>query len=355
MAHNCFRYVLELFTEERSLGMRPVCPDWEPALEGVAFDAIRYGFLPPQSGVESRQIEPVWDGRRGPPYVGSFRAVVAARESEEFAREIPVTYLGALARQESAALVKEGDLVPGQIFQYRVHAFPIEENTRDGAGGFVVEEESQSLRCDESRLSRFVDSSWEECADSDVPGDLPTFVPDHLLQEATRQAEHAGGIETGGILVGRLHRDSTLGEMFLEVTAQIPAQHALAHSTKLTFTAETWAAARAAISLRGRDEMMIGWWHLHPDWCRQCPPENRRQCTLGNAFFSAEDVHLHRECFSRAYHVALLVTEKIDAGFTWTMFGWRRGLVEARSFRALDPGRASRALVAAATMEGEMS
>ena len=118
-------------------------------------------------------------------------------------------------------------------------------------------------------------------------------------------------------------------------TALIPAPHGISTATKFTFTPETWAAMDAAIRLRGRQEIPLAWLHTHPDWCRACPPDKRRDCKLTNAFFSAEDVLLHRTCFSRACHTAMLISESTAGALSVSFFGWREGLVAARGFHIL--------------------
>ena len=94
--------------------------------------------------------------------------------------------------------------------------------------------------------------------------DMPVFVPQHLLDQVAEQTLAERGRETGGILIGNLHRDATLPEIFAEVTAQIPAEHTRGDAVKLTFTPDTWVAVDNAIKLRGRSEIYLGYWHSHP-------------------------------------------------------------------------------------------
>jgi proteasome lid subunit RPN8/RPN11 len=165
------------------------------------------------------------------------------------------------------------------------------------------------------------------------------FLPRRVLDEAVASARRAGDVETGGVLVGRLRRDGASAPpgLFVEITAQVPAPHTRAESTRLTFTAETWAAVQAAITLRRRGEVMLGWWHSHPDFCRlrHCPEERRAACPGAAPFFSPEDVHLHATCFPSAYQVALLVSDSTPDGMTWSLFGWAQGMVTARGFHVV--------------------
>jgi proteasome lid subunit RPN8/RPN11 len=162
------------------------------------------------------------------------------------------------------------------------------------------------------------------------------LVPAHVLDEILAHARQAGDVETGGILVGHLRRTPGASrELYVEVTAQVPALHAESQTAKLTFTAETWSEAQSFLELRGRDELMVGWWHLHPHFCKACPPESRSDCVFARDFFSTEDVHLHRTCFSRAWQIALLASDHGGPEPSIALFSWRNGSVVQRGFDVL--------------------
>jgi hypothetical protein len=144
-------------------------------------------------------------------------------------------------------------------------------------------------------------------------------------------------VETGGLLLGRLHRYLNADDhgIAVEVTAQIPAQFTDASSTSLRFTDETWSAANHALRLRKSagnphaNEIVIGWVHSHPSkqWCNEsCPMETRLTCPKQAPFFSSDDLTLHREVFPKAYHLALLVNVA-DAGTTVSAFAADRGVM----------------------------
>src|SRR5262249_49598024 len=154
---------------------------------------------------------------------------------------------------------------------------PAEEPEPDG---FSVDEIAQPLPLDDAAIeplqARSIFSGPDEPA-----GEVPVFLRQQILVEAVEQARVAADVETGGVLVGKLCRDPRSREIFLEITAQVAAPHTRSQSTRLTFTPETWAAVQAAITLRRRNEIMGGWWHSHPDFCRlrSCPVERRARCT----------------------------------------------------------------------------
>jgi len=174
-------------------------------------------------------------------------------------------------------------------------------------------------------------------ASSGLPDDMPIIVAQRVVDEAKDLARQAGDLETGGVLIGKLQRDAESRAFFLVITAQIAALHTDASSMKLTFTAETWGAARTALALRRRDEGLFGWWHSHPDFCRlrNCPMDRRQRCLSGSRFFSGEDVALTAALFGRAFHCALLVSDSAATGLVATMFGWRRGSVVSRAYHTI--------------------
>jgi hypothetical protein len=326
-----YRFAVELFREDGGrLGQVPVTPDWEPAFEQARFDGIRRGLLPALAPGPAGTIEPVWHATAGEPYVSALRAVVGPAASD-----IPTAYFNDLVRAAGARLVEAGTLGDGDTFRFLVTAYPAAPAASAPAGGgLAVEEIPQPLGLEETSLQPYLDGSLP-CG-TEGEDDVPVFIPPGVLDETRTLARAAGEVETGGVLVGRLHHDAARPEVFVEVTAQIPARHTVPGQTKLTFTAETWAAVAAAMVLRDRGERMVGWWHYHPDFCRKCPPENRARCRFARPFFSAEDVHLHRVCFAPAWAVALLVSEcPPPRGLETALFGWRGGMVTARGFRVL--------------------
>jgi proteasome lid subunit RPN8/RPN11 len=310
------------------------------------FLAIRRGIVPPLLRDGTGSIEPVWDGECGAPVLSAARVVVAAETGEETVCEeiSSLSYFRNLAQQGSSAMVERGLLKKGEFYRYKVCAYPsaapdgdTEPNEPDG---FRVEEIGESLPLGQSPIEPFLGGSTAWGTDGD-PSDMRVFIPQHVMDAVMEKSREAAEVETGGVLVGNLHRCASSPEIYLEVTAQIPAAHTDPQAARLTFTADSWAAVRAAIDLRHRDELMCGWWHFHPDFCRKCPEETRRSCVNSRPFFSSEDVHMHRTIFPRAFHVALLVSDHAREPLDVDLFGWRHGMVVSRGFdllRAADSG-----------------
>ena len=313
----------------------PIDPDWTKARDGLHFAAARQGRAPaltcaPSAGTLG--ITPVWTGGIGAPYVEAFRLHLIC-DGNEISGTVPRAYFATLARELSASLDRSADAT----VQYSIRATAaVQPPTARPAAAFEIEEVVQQLQLTPRSLNGALKSAIS--ADNELnDGDMPVLFRAAVLDEARAQAQAAGDTETGGVLVGRLYRDTDSPEIFAEITAQIPAAHTEANTTRLTFTADTWAAASAAIAARGRNAIPIGFWHSHGDWCRLrgCPRERRVECSAALPFLSAEDVHLFGNCFGRAYHTTLLVSEHSAHGWTDAMYGWRSGVVTRRAFHVL--------------------
>ena len=327
-----FAYSMRLTREDGTeLAQRAVRPDWGPALEWARLLALRGGRASTEAFVAECDVEPVWDEDRGKPWVAGVR--VSAPGPGCRVDELPLEYFAGAAVKIATGLVEEGALQDGERYRYFPLAFPLGDPTPTPAPLARVAPPRISVR-DAALPPEF--ASQARGREEPAP-DLPVLLPRRVLDQATGLTIAARGRETGGILIGHLCRDRGRGEVFAEITAQVPAAHTEASAAKLTFTAATWDGVQAAIDLRRRDEIMLGWWHSHPvvEWCKDCAPEKRRVCLFRRGFLSVDDIALHRAVFPRAYSVALLMNDVGDEPPAATLFGWRRGLVEERTFHPI--------------------
>src|SRR5262245_21241186 len=272
-----YRYALEHYGRDgRLLGQTPVMPDFEPAREWAYFEAVRRGGRPLLTAPPAAPVVPVWSEELGPPHVSGIRVLES---------ELDSAYFLELARSQAAAYLAKGELARGESYRYRVCAYAAEpEEDPRGPLAFGVEALAEPIELDQRALTAVL--ADEEAVGEQAALDAPVFVADAVLREIGELADQAGELETGGVLVGRLSRDAAGPEVFAEVVAQIPARHAEARGTSFGFTPETWAAADAALALRGGRELMLGWWHSHPWFCKRCPEERRRACAFARPFFS---------------------------------------------------------------------
>jgi proteasome lid subunit RPN8/RPN11 len=333
MLKNDYRYALMLYGEGKvSLGQVAVAVDWEPAREWAEFRALRQCPARAFEAGRVSTVQPLWHSTLGEPYMKGFRVSVELKDEPEVSVEFTTSYFRRLAKQASALLIKKGALKKGERFKYLLAAFPQEKTPEALKLKFTTEEVAPDLSLKDASLAASLRESIFQGHHDDE--DMPLFVPQRVLEEAKALSKQAGAKETGGILIGHLGRDAGLPELFAEVTAQIPARHTEASLTSLTFTSETWTDVRAALDLRRKGELMLGWWHSHPvrEWCKDCSAESQKACTMASDFFSAHDHALHRTIFPRAYSVALVVNDLAADAATFSVFGWRRGLLESRGF-----------------------
>lgn len=332
MPVQAYQYVLELSDADgAALGREPFAPDTVPAGEYARFEGIRLEKLPAVTAAAPVSFEPVWDDRAGRPYVAGLRASVRGNDGQTLSVEVPRTYFNGDARRASAGYVAAGRLRKGEVFYYKVTAFAATSGGASGGDGNRFEEISQPLEISDTPIAQFQANAV--AVGEAVDGDTPIFLNREALAQAEELCISAHDVETGGILLGRLHRDTADRRVvFIEITAQVPAAHTVQQFTRVTFTADTWAAARAAMRLRGRGEQMAGWHHFHPDFCEisRCEKSKRRDCALAGIFFSSEDCGLHRTVFPLAHQVGLLISDR--GGMVPAVFGWRRGLIVPRSF-----------------------
>jgi len=350
---DAYRFGLELHKRDprELLATVAVQPDWVPALEWARFQAWRRTNSPEvELGEPQGHIEPIFDPERGRPYVEALRAVVEGEQGTGAAAEIPLAYFYELARNASSSLVSAGKLEVGEVFEYRVCAYADHQRGARPAGNEAGEPGAawdvevtplaQKVMLEEQRLDDYLRAAVPE---GTITADQPVvLIPAGVLNECMELMEGAGAAETGGILLGHLRRDSKRHDLFIQVSAQIPAREAQQELSRLTFTAETWASVEAALALRGRDELFVGWWHTHPSdhWCRDCPPEKKEQCPMAGRgdYFSAHDARLHRTVFPRAYSIALVLggSCSADARPKCRLFGWEQGMIASRGFYVLD-------------------
>ena len=332
------RFVAEFVSSSGAVVTAPLDMDWVPAIECAHFSQLRlHGGRPTACAAQSRVL-PRWDSTAGAPYVESLSIGVGEGASETV--DIPARYFSDAAGRAALVLARQGRLPDGETHRYRICAYPSEGlaacTTHDG-GVFSDDDVESDMACPpvipiRTRLAQAPRHGPEHTMD------MPVLIDSRVLEETRSEAMAAGDLETGGIMLGRLVRDSDDGDFCLEVTAQIAAREAIQDTASLRFTPNTWRAVDAAVRLRKRDEKPVGWWHSHPSalWpCRKCPAERRAGCASNKAVFSTFDVGFHRTAFQGAHNVALLLSFLSEPSPQFDLFGWRQGTVAQRGFHQL--------------------
>ncbi len=336
-----FQFVADITSATGALlGQLIVTPDWDAGMQSAHFSAVRQGRRPPLQRCSSATVEPIWDPERGAPRIRAVQIVLDADDGDPMRLEVPRSYFRDAVELAAARLVAEGKLLPGERFFYDLSAFPQPEPHRDRARRadtpFAVEEIPQPLPLASASLDSFLREARPIDRDVWWQGDNPVFIPAGVIAEATRLARLAKDVETGGLLIGRLFRDTQSDEVFSVTTAFIAAEHTQAERTRLTFTPDTWATADAALQLRHRAELLTGWSHSHPDFCAGCPEQRRRVCPLARPFLSRDDIALHRTVFPGPYHVALLLSDLGGDDLVCQVYGWRQGIVVQRGYYLIE-------------------
>jgi len=325
-------YVLELYKQDGAwLGQVSVEPDWIPALECTRLAALRRGEAPEEAFTAAACIQPTWDAQIKEPCVAGFQ-VSLRLNGRPFTQEFRTTYFRQLAIKASAFFVEQGRLAQGELFHYLVAAYPRSARaTLVGAAQEIAPHVPLGAGSLRSHLERSVPMGVVDAQD------MPAFLPDELLGEVEELTRAHSGLEVGGVLIGRLLRDARRPEVFVEVTAQIPLRTP-GSVTRLSFTPEFWTDVQAAIALRRGEEIALGYWHSHPvhawrqEQNRECDSEQLGACTLARDYFSEEDRLLLRAVFPRAYSLGLVVNDGPLGELSFSLFGWRQGLIQPRGF-----------------------
>ena len=254
-----FTCAVELHREDGSSAAQvPVPVDWTPAVEYASLEAIRSGVDPNRAFSADWVVEPMFDPTRGAPYLRSVEVRINGNGGS--ALRIGTDYFAAAAGRASSQLVGEEVLREGETIRYTVLAYPLPDQDAPPAGSIDVTLAAPALTLSASAFPE----GRRRGALGDA-GDLPVVLPVSLLDETAALAIADRPRETGGILIGHLARDPGDGKLFARVTAQVPAQHAEATSTRLTFAPATWTSCASTRASTGRP-------------CTRSAPGSRPRC-----------------------------------------------------------------------------
>ena len=319
---------------------------YEPAIQWAHFAGVKQGLITPVLVPAAAEIIPVACSERGLPYIEGFEVRFAGQSrGMKFGNDL----LHNDVLRNSSALIEQGRLQAGEQFTYRICSFaPGSEidsrrsntspETSDHSEDFSLLPSVEVLNIRDDLLpesSHSVGGPWDD-------DDLPIVIPQHVLDEAVLLAASAAEKESGGLLLGQLCRDVDTLQLFLEITAFMPAPHARGTETSLHLGPDTFAAVEKLLALRNCNEQTVGWLHSHPWFCRNCPVEQRQHCALREPFFSEADRNVHRTLFPQAFSPAVLITDLGEGRTSIDVFGWRRGLIESRGFLKPAPAALSR-------------
>lgn len=336
------RYWLEFWRHsERRLREVPLeMTDFAPAIEIAFFDALRRSrFTEYEPPFASIRIEPRFAREADSPRIAAFTVVLPTPDGGEHAVEFRSDFFNDRAEAIVAELVASGQAAAGSLLFYQLAAYLDDgERLASTRPGITLETAEPAIPIRPgSRRALGEGVPW----DNPQTEDLPVLIPRRVLEEAVDEARGTPEREVGGILLGHLRRDTETGDLFLEVTAHVPAEASEATGTSVTFTPETFARAREVIALRGEGEVFVGWVHSHPfRFCAECPTPTPAECIAKVLFFSPEDHFLMRLAFPRPFMVGLqtAVEPRLEPALGHLpvrLYGWRNGEVVARGFEVI--------------------
>ncbi len=315
--------------------------DFDRAIEATFFDGLRRGlfadYAPPFAAAH---IVPAFGRGEGSPRAAGFCVAIPAADGGEHRKEFSADFFGRRALRLGADLVRAGRVPNGSTLLYQLAAYPEDEEApAPGRPRFTLEPESVAVPV---RPGSLTGHGPREAWDRPRPEDMPVLIPRRVIDEAVEEAARAREREVGGALLGHLRRDTATGEVFLEVTCQVPAEATSATEVSVTFTPATWARVREVIDLRGEGEVFVGWVHSHPfGLCAECPAVPPPECVAKVLFFSDGDEFLMELSFPRPFMVGLLCGRepRLRAALGHApvrLFGWRDGAIVPRGFEVID-------------------
>jgi proteasome lid subunit RPN8/RPN11 len=339
-----FHFAIAVFTEEGTLlDQAPVEPDFEPPVECARFSLVSRGMDVAEAYSAEYTIVPEWDQELGQPYLSGIRIRFSpASGIKGQGHRFSTSLFRELAHAAAWRLVEAGTLDEGSRFRYWPMAYRRTASSGDpSTSRFRAKPRPPDFQVAEGDFEAA--RAQPGMAHGTSEDGVPVLIPSRVSERVSELAVSASDSEVGGILIGHLRRDLGSGKIYVEVTGHIPAEYAEGSATQLAFTPDAWTDLSAALDLRKRNEIMVGWYHSHLQsaLCPGCSEEERAKCRFRRDFFSRPDRVLHRTVFPRAFCVALVVNVVTSGLPILSLFGWKDGSIATRTLHTSSvPSRA---------------
>lgn len=158
---------------------------------------------------------------------------------------------------------------------------------------------------------------WRSSSDSGLhPGWPAVFVTPRAYQQINLHAASDTSREVGGMLLGQAYQTPD-GNHYVEIEAQLPAQHVDQGPAHLTFTSDTLTDLLNRQEEIYPDLRVVGWFHTHPGL---------------SVFLSSYDVWLHTNFFPKPWHVALVIDPLANWGGFFRYVGATPGVLDPRHY-----------------------
>ncbi len=131
------------------------------------------------------------------------------------------------------------------------------------------------------------------------------MIAESVMEEVRRHGSKNTSREQGGVLVGTVA--SSRDKVYVTVEGSIPAPHARADRTSVTFTHESWAEINQVKDAEHSNQDIVGWYHTHPGF---------------GVFLSDYDTFIHRNFFPAPWQVAFVLDPLSQQS---GLFVWKEG------------------------------
>lgn len=95
--------------------------------------------------------------------------------------------------------------------------------------------------------------------------DKRVYIKQDALNHLIEHLRSNKKVEQGGILFGNAYQDPFSGELYIEITAAIPALATIGTSAHLDFTPDSWMGIMDYARAEHPQENIVGWYHSHPN------------------------------------------------------------------------------------------
>jgi hypothetical protein len=275
-----------------------------------------------------------------------------------YQRRFTIYSLAPVARRRAAALLEAETLPEDGAYHFGLSSVP--RSLRENGEGQVkpgakVIRHSEPLVLEETPLADYLGRSEPVPCETAEPQEeneppMPVFFSPGVWESAIQCARRGGENESGGVLTGRLLRDSASPEIFLIVDACIEAEFADEQKLSVTFSGESWAKIREVLRFRRKrmnrpHERILGAVHGHnflpsanADGVRMCEAcAAAKYCGRTTAAASTDDFHWHASVFGGGQPWAISVIWGYNARGEddWRLYHLSDASLTARNARRL--------------------
>ncbi|MFQ6113207.1 MAG: Mov34/MPN/PAD-1 family protein, partial [bacterium] len=304
---NDYHMNLELYDQDGRVRHQFEVDSFRNCLEDFKFSSFRKRLVRNNGLDPVVTLEPLWEEEGKSPYCHGFRLCFRNKKAlykKAYSTKVFKYHIYRAVRE----LIENNQLEEGMELKFRMSAFLNKRTTAEAAqpqsGKISVTSTRQPMPIIEQNLKHF-----SAAKRVNHRSDMPVWIAQHVVKEMIDHTLANKESERAGFLLGHLCQDPETRALFLVCRAQVVAQVELPNEytsslTHFQFSPEIFCEVQRVISLRKKNEVVLGWWHSHP-WPFACRLANQCECT--SIFFSAADFSVMETAFGAPYQVAIVV------------------------------------------------